>query len=379
MSERRVLTVVGTRPEVIKLAPVILELQRRPGDFRSTVCLTAQHRGMADQALSLFDITADHDLDVMSAGQTLADVTSRTVDRLDRIVAGERPDVLLVQGDTTSALCGALVGYYHRCVVGHVEAGLRTGNKYAPFPEEVNRRLVAGIADLHFAPTETAAGALQREGIDRRDVFVTGNTVIDALLWMRTQTRSAPPGVPAELVAVLDGRPMVLVTGHRRESFGPGFEDICEAIREVADARPDVVFVYPVHLNPHVREPVHRILGGHPRILLLEPLAYAPFVWLMDQATVVLTDSGGVQEEAPSLGKPVLVMRETTERPEGVSAGNAILVGTERGRIVGELTRLLTDADARSAMTSVANPYGDGRAAARIADILADRVTSTRM
>jgi UDP-N-acetylglucosamine 2-epimerase len=371
MSERNVLTVIGTRPEAIKLAPVILELARRPCEFQSKVCLTAQHRGMADQALALFDIKPDYDLDVMSPGQTLAQITSRTVERLDDVVARERPDVILVQGDTTSAMCGALVGFYHRRVVGHVEAGLRTDNKYAPFPEEINRRLVTPLADLHFAPTDTAAKALAGEGVPADRIFLTGNTVIDALLWVRDRVRHVPPELPADLLVLLEQHAVVLVTGHRRESFGNGFENICEAIREVADALPAVAFVYPVHLNPNVRRPVQRILGNHPRIFLFEPLSYAPFVWLMDRATLVLTDSGGVQEEAPSLGKPVLVMRETTERPEGVAAGNAKLVGVDKQAIVGALTALLTSADARAAMTRAANPYGDGHAAPRIADVLA--------
>jgi UDP-N-acetylglucosamine 2-epimerase (non-hydrolysing) len=377
VSTRKVLTVIGTRPEAIKLAPVILELAARPHRFVSKVCVTAQHRGMADQALALFDVVPDHDLDVMSPGQTLAQITSRTVERLDRVLETERPDIVLVQGDTTSAFCGALVGFYHRLVVGHVEAGLRTGNKYSPYPEEMNRRLVGGLADLHFAPTESARQALLGEGVPAPSVFLTGNTVIDALLWVRGRIHHVPPDLPRDLVAALDGRPMVLVTGHRRESFGGGFENICSAIRDVAEAVPEALFVYPVHLNPNVRAPVQRILGRHPRILLIEPLGYAPFVWLMDRATVVLTDSGGVQEEAPSLGKPVLVMRETTERPEGVAAGNAVLVGVQRQSIADSLTRLLLHPEARALMTAAANPYGDGQSSRRIADILAADVPAT--
>ena len=374
MSGCRVLTIIGTRPEAIKLAPVVLELARRPDRFHSRVCFTAQHRGMADQALAVFGITPDYDLDLMSEGQTLAQVTSRAVERLDEVIARERPEVVLVQGDTTTALCGALAAFYHRATVGHVEAGLRTKDKYAPYPEEINRRLVGSLADLHFAPTATAREALLAEGVPSANVFQTGNTVIDALLWVRGRIQGVPEGVPPEVFDGDTGRPVVLVTGHRRESFGEGFEQICRAIRDVADALPDVLFVYPVHLNPNVQKPVRRILGDHPRILLIEPLPYVPFVWLMDRATVVLTDSGGVQEEAPSLGKPVLVMRETTERPEGVAAGNARLVGVSRGSIVRHLTELLTDRAAHRAMTLVANPYGDGRAAARIVDALAERM-----
>ena len=369
MNRKTILSVLGTRPEAIKLAPVILETRRRSG-FVSTVCATAQHRELLDQALAPFGIKPDYDLDIMAHDQSLAQVTARAIAGLDRVIGEVRPDVVLVQGDTTTVLCGALAAYYHQVRVGHVEAGLRTGDKYSPYPEEMNRRLVAPLADYHFAPTAEARRALLEEGIPDSAIFVTGNTVIDALLWMRDRVRERPPALPPGLAQVLQGRQMVLVTGHRRESFGEGFESICRAIREVADAVPDVAFVYPVHLNPHVQEPVHRILGGHERIHLAEPLPYAPFVWLMDQATLVLTDSGGVQEEAPSLGKPVLVMREKTERPEGIEAGNARLVGVCKERIVKELLDLLRDSEKRAAMTAVANPYGDGKAAKRIVDIL---------
>ncbi len=326
---------------------------------------------MLDQALAPFGITLDHDLDIMTAGQSLAQITSRAIERLDQILVDEQPDVVLVQGDTTTAFCGALAGYYHQIKVGHVEAGLRTGNKYAPFPEEINRTLISQIADYHFAPTEHAKATLLRQEIPPSAVFVTGNTVIDALLWMRTRVRETRPDLPDGLAECLDGHDMVLVTAHRRESFGEGFENICCAIREVAERCPNVMFVYPVHLNPNVREPVNRTLGSHSRIRLIEPLSYEPFVWLMDRATVVLTDSGGVQEEAPSLGKPVLVMRETTERPEGIEAGNARLVGVRQEHIVSELTRLLHCPEEREAMTCVKNPYGDGHAAERIVQVLA--------
>lgn len=371
MIKKKVLTVIGTRPEAIKLASVVLELEQRPASFISRVCLTAQHREMLDQPLALFGIRPDYDLNIMSPGQTLAQITARAINGLDKVVAKEKPDVLLVQGDTTTAFCGALVGYYHQIKVGHVEAGLRTGQKYAPFPEEINRRLVGQIADLHFAPTEHAKQALLKEGLSEANIFVTGNTVIDALLWARKRVRAIQPELPEGLSRSLEERRVILVTGHRRESFGEGFENICQAIRKVANAFADIAFVYPVHLNPRVREPVRRILGAHPRIHLIEPLSYAPFVWLMDRAKIVLTDSGGVQEEAPSLGKPVLVMRETTERPEGISAGNALLVGVKKERIALELTRLLQNPKQCAKMAAVNNPYGDGHAALKIVKILA--------
>ena len=312
MPIKKILTIIGTRPEAIKLAPVVAELKRRPDRFIVKVCITAQHREMLDQALDLFDIKPDHDLDIMEPGQTLAEVTARAAIGLDEAIRHELPDIVLVQGDTTTAFCGALVAHYHRIPVGHVEAGLRTGNKFAPFPEEINRRLVAQLSDFHFAPTEHARKALLAEGIPGAAVHLTGNTVIDALLWVREKVREKRPELPAYIAEGIDGKMVVLVTGHRRESFGEGFENICRAIREVADSFKDVCFVYPVHMNPNVREPVQRILGSHDRIYLTGPLPYAPFVWLMDHSTVVLTDSGSVQEEAPSLGKPVLVMRETT-------------------------------------------------------------------
>jgi UDP-N-acetylglucosamine 2-epimerase (non-hydrolysing) len=332
---------------------------------------------MLDQALASFDLVPDYDLNIMAPGQSLADVTARAIRGLDEVVGKVRPDVVLVQGDTTTTLCGALAAFYHQVPVGQVEAGLRTRQKYAPFPEEINRKLTTQLADLHFAPTPHARDALLADGVPASAIHVTGNTVIDALLFTRERVRIEKPALP-EVVARLNDHPMVLITGHRRESFGEAFRNICLAIRDVADAVPDAVFIYPVHLNPNVRAPVNEILGVHPRIILIEPLPYRPFVWLLDQATVVLTDSGGVQEEAPSLGKPVLVMRETTERPEGVAAGNAKLVGVRRGEIVRELTRLLRDERARAAMTSVRNPYGDGTASRQIADVLEEAKLEAR-
>ena len=366
----KVLIILGTRPEAVKLAPVVHELKRRPGRFRTVVCATAQHRRMLGEFLALFEIAPDHDLDIMKPRQSLAEVATRALAGLDRVVRKERPDVLLVQGDTTTAFCGALAGFYHKVRVGHVEAGLRTSDKYAPYPEEVNRRLITPLADLHFAPTETARKALLAEGVPENSIHVTGNTVIDALLWMRRKLRTRPSRLPAGLAGAMRRKRVVLVTGHRRESFGEGFRNICEAILETAEAFPDVLFVYPVHLNPNVRGPVYALLGRHPRVKLIEPLPYAPFIWLMSRATLLLTDSGGVQEEGPSLGKPVLVMRETTERPEGVAAGNARLVGTTRQKIVENLADLLQNPSRLAAMASARNPYGDGRAAKRIVGIL---------
>jgi UDP-N-acetylglucosamine 2-epimerase (non-hydrolysing) len=370
LARLKVLTVFGTRPEAIKLAPVVLELQRRPDSFTTRTCVTAQHREMLDQVLTAFGLKPDHDLNIMKPGQTLAEVTAHAVQGLSRVIECERPDIVLVQGDTTTAMCGALAAYYNRIAVGHVEAGLRTDDKYAPFPEEMNRRLVGCLADYHFAPTAGARQALVAEGINESAIHLTGNTVIDALLTVRDRVRETRPALPDGLLEKLERKRMVLVTGHRRESFGADFENICHAIRDVTDLVDDVVFVYPVHPNPNVRTPVTRLLGSHERIALVDPLPYEPFVWLMDRALIVLTDSGGVQEEAPSLGKPVLVMREITERPEGIAAGNARLVGVRRQTIVQALCELLEQPAARARMTAVNNPYGDGRAAQRVVDVL---------
>ena len=326
---------------------------------------------MLDQPLELFDIKPDHDLDIMTAGQSLAGVTSKAVEGLDRVIAEEKPDWVLVQGDTTTAFSGALAAFYQRVKVGHVEAGLRTWDKWSPYPEEMNRCLVGQLADYHFAPTDRSKNALLREGFDEKNIFVTGNTVIDALLWARGKLDNYEIELPDGLQEKLTGKRVVLVTGHRRESFGEGFINICKAIKRVADELEDVTFVYPMHMNPNVRAPVNEILQGHNRIHLIEPLTYMPFVWLMNKADVVLTDSGGVQEEAPSLGKPVLVMRNTTERPEGVDAGNARLVGTDLDAIVSSLHELLSDKDAYNTMASVKNPYGDGTSAQQIIDLIA--------
>ncbi len=368
---RKILIIFGTRPEAIKLIPVLRELESRPNQFLTRLCVTSQHREMQDQVLKLFDVSPNYDLNIMTPNQTLVGITSEMIHSLDEVISKDQPDVVLVQGDTTSAFCGALVAFYHCIKIGHVEAGLRSGTKYAPFPEEINRMLISRLADFHFAPTDYARNNLLGEGIAPSSVYVTGNTGIDSLFWVRNRIRQSTLELPTGLNKIIEGHRLVLVTGHRRESFGEGLKNICFAIRQVAEEFNDVIFIYPVHLNPNVRLPVNRILGAHPRVHLIEPLPYSSFVWLMDQAEIVLTDSGGVQEEAPYLGKPVLVMRETTERPEGILAGNAILVGTHQMQIVEELTRLLNHPEVRINMTKVNNLYGDGMAAVRIANVLA--------
>ncbi|MFC3612566.1 non-hydrolyzing UDP-N-acetylglucosamine 2-epimerase [Lutimaribacter marinistellae] len=364
----KTLVVFGTRPEAIKMAPVIHRLRETPG-IDTRVCVTAQHRSMLDQVLDLFAITPDIDLDIMQPGQDLTDVTARILVAMRDVLTTERFDRLLVHGDTTTTMAAALAGFYAQVPVGHVEAGLRTGNLRAPWPEEMNRSVVGRLADLHFAPTETARCALLAENVDDATIHVTGNTVIDALLDV-TARFDADPALDAQMQArfpFLDpDRRMVLVTGHRRENFGQGFADICSAIARIArDSGAQVV--YPVHLNPNVQDPVNRLLGEQPGIHLIEPQDYLPFVWLMRRAHLILTDSGGVQEEAPSLGIPVLVMRETTERPEAVEAGTVRLVGTDPAKIHAEAMRLLTDPQAHATMSRALNPYGDGQAAQRIA------------
>jgi UDP-N-acetylglucosamine 2-epimerase (non-hydrolysing) len=375
-----VLCVFGTRPEAIKMAPLISELRARPG-LRLKICITAQHREMLDQVLALFDIRADHDLRIMRPGQDLYDLTARLLQKLQPVLAEERPDLVLVHGDTTTTMAVSLAAYYARLPVGHVEAGLRTGDKYQPFPEEINRRVTGVIADLHFAPTERARQNLLREGVDQEKIFVTGNTVIDALMTIRQRVCGDPvlAGTMAARFPWLAGfGRMVLVTGHRRENFGQGFREICQALVELARAYPAVAFVYPVHLNPQVQEPVTSILrtAGATNIFLAAPQEYGAFVYLLDRCTLVLTDSGGVQEEAPSLGKPVVVMRETTERPEAVEAGTACLAGNTREKIVAAVSRLLDDPAWYRTMSQAINPYGDGRAAPRIAALVEKHLTS---
>jgi UDP-N-acetylglucosamine 2-epimerase (non-hydrolysing) len=364
----RVLFVFGTRPEAIKLCPLVRRLGCYPDRFQARVCVTAQHRAMLDQVLQAFQVCPDYDLDLMAPNQSLAELTSRVVAALDPVLETERPDLVLVQGDTTTTFCAALAAFYRRIRVGHVEAGLRTGDLYQPFPEEINRVLTTRLAGLHFAATAEAAANLRAEGIDPDTVFVTGNTVIDAVLHVRRELEQGR--LPRPNWPFLDPRRrLILVTAHRRESFGDGFERICQALAALA-ARPDVQIVYPVHYNPNVQEPVHRLLSRCPNVQLLRPVEYVPFVDLMTRSHLLLTDSGGIQEEAPSLGKPVLVMREKTERPEAVRAGTVRLVGTDVDRIVGEATRLLDDPEHYGQMARRHNPYGDGRACERIAAVL---------
>jgi len=368
----RVLVVFGTRPEAIKLAPVVKAF-RQAKMFDVRVCVTAQHRQMLDQVLELFAITPDVDLDLMQPAQDLTDITARVLVAMREVLRDWRPDLVLVQGDTTTTFAASLAAHYEKIPVAHVEAGLRTGNLYAPWPEEMNRRLTTVLATLHFPPTSWARDNLLREGVAADTIHITGNTVIDALLDVvaRLESDSALRTALERQFPFLDsGRKLLLVTGHRRESFGSGFEQICQALRALGE-REDVQIVYPVHLNPNVQEPVKRILGACPHIHLISPLDYLPFVYLMTRAHLIVTDSGGIQEEAPSLGKPVLVMRDTTERPEAVDGGTAKLVGTDSGRIVEEATRLLEDTTAYRKMAQAQNPYGDGRAAERIADVCA--------
>ena len=374
----KVSVIFGTRPEAIKLAPVILALKQTEG-FEPRVCVTGQHRQMLDQVLGLFEIEPDADLNLMVPNQTLAGLTARGIEAVDRYLAEDEPDLVLIQGDTTTTLCAALAAFYRRIPVGHVEAGLRTWNLQAPWPEEANRVLVTRLAALHFAPTEISRQNLLREGVGNETIVVTGNTGIDALFLALKKVHANPPAVAGLPTCLQPGTGnghtprVVLITGHRRENFGDGFEDICRSIAELARRFPESQFVYPVHLNPNVREPVMRLLGTRDadgstlsNVHLLEPLPYLPFVGMLERAHIILSDSGGIQEEAPSLGKPVLVMRDTTERPEGVDAGTVRLVGTDPERIIGELSRLMTDSGAYDGMTRAHNPYGDGHATERI-------------
>lgn len=368
-SRKRVLVVFGTRPEAIKMAPVVRELRKYPEEIETRVCVTAQHREMVDQVSQLFDICPDYDLNIMQQDQSLSQITANVLSRFESVVIKEKPDWILVQGDTTTVMAAALVAFYHRVKLGHVEAGLRTWDKFQPYPEEINRKIAGSISDLHFAPTETARNNLLREGVADASIRVTGNTGIDALHWVASRP------MPSEVYSLLRGLGLngngisprvILVTAHRRENFGEPLENICNALKDIATKRSDVRIIYPVHLNPNVRRVVYKVLSGVPNVTLLDPLDYFPMVQLMKHAYMVLTDSGGLQEEAPGLGKPVLVLREATERPEGVEAGTARVIGTDRVRVAEEIVELLDNAEKYGRMAQAINPYGDGNAAERI-------------
>jgi UDP-N-acetylglucosamine 2-epimerase (non-hydrolysing) len=378
-NRRKILMVFGTRPEAIKMAPVVKEIERRP-ELKGIVCVTAQHREMLDQVLNIFGIKPDHDLDIMRKNQDLFDITTSCLSGLKDVFKREQPDMVMVQGDTTTAFVAGLASYYLKIPIGHIEAGLRTYDKYSPFPEEKNRHLLSVLADFHFAPTEWAKSNLLREGIPAEKIWITGNTVIDALQYVVDMQKDADnekywnkyfeEKCDIVLPHYINSSKLILVTGHRRENFGKAFENICLALKEIAEKRKDAIIVYPVHLNPNVQKPVRTILNGTPNVHLIEPLEYEPFVFLMNNSYLILTDSGGIQEEAPSLGKPVLVMRKTTERPEGIEAGTVKLVGTDRKSIVSEIMELLDNLLLYEKMSKAVNPYGDGKAAKRIVEIL---------
>jgi UDP-N-acetylglucosamine 2-epimerase (non-hydrolysing) len=369
---KKILTVFGTRPEAIKMSPLVHSLSA-DNRFDSKVCVTAQHREMLDQVLELFEIEPDFDLNIMKARQTLNDVTASILTGLKPVLEGFQPDIVLVHGDTATTFAASLAAYYQQIEVGHVEAGLRTGNIYSPWPEEANRKLTSAITRYHFAPTEGSKRNLLDEGISESKITVTGNTVIDALFWVKEKLikdSSIANSLKSRFDYLDPNKKLILVTGHRRESFGAGFERICEALRRIATNNPDTQVLYPVHLNPKVQEPVNRLLKGLGNVFLVEPQQYLPFCFLMERASIILTDSGGIQEEAPSLGKPVLVMRDTTERPEAVDAGTVRLVGTDVDFIVGQVDLLLTNPDEYQIMSMAHNPYGDGLACGRILEFL---------
>lgn len=382
---KRVMTVFGTRPEAIKMAPVALALAADP-NIESIVCVTAQHRQMLDQVMRIFNLQADIDLNVMQPGQDLYDVTSRVLLGMRDVLKRDRPDLVLVHGDTTTCFAAALAAFYQNIPVGHVEAGLRTGNLLAPFPEEANRSLVGRIADMHFAPTRCAQQNLLDENVAAEKIWVTGNTVIDALLIAREKVMRMPISawhdtIGSALCSRIQQRHgrFVLITGHRRENFGQGFIDLCNAIRTLAQSHPDWLLVYPVHLNPNVQKPVLDILSGLSNVHLIEPLEYLPFVWLMDRCDLILTDSGGIQEEGPALGKPVLVMREVTERPEALEAGTVKLVGTDQQRIIAAVELLLSDEMAYRTMANATNPFGNGTAAQQIVAAINNHFHETKL
>lgn len=368
MIQKKIMPIIGTRPEAIKLAPVILELRKYPDFFEVMPVLTAQHREMLDQVLTVFDISPKYDLNIMKQRQTIMNVTERALQGIYDLLEKEKPDMLIAQGDTTTVFAAALTAFYQRVPFAHVEAGLRTYNNYSPFPEEINRRLTAPLAELHFAPTLKAESNLLSENIPAKKIYVTGNTVIDALFYILER----PDPAERRMIEFLKVEPkkFILVTAHRRESFGEPFKQLCEGLKLIATHYPEYKIVYPVHLNPNVQQPVHQILGHIPNVVLTEPLDYFKFVHLMKHAYIILTDSGGIQEEAPSLGIPVLVLREVTERPEAVDAGTVRIVGTHSRNIYGEVKRLMEHTDAYAAMAHAINPYGDGTAAYRIVSII---------
>ena len=369
MARQKVMTVFGTRPEAIKMAPVVRALQASP-IIDCVVCVTGQHRAILDQMLGFFGIEARHDLDVMRPNQTLSGLTSRVLETIQPVLDAERPDWLMVQGDTTTAMAAALSAHYNRVRVAHVEAGLRTHDKYAPYPEEANRRIIAAVADLHFPPTEAARQTLLAEGEREAAVIVTGNTGIDSLYWTREQVRAGRVAPSAGVEERLDGKRLVLVTAHRRENFDGGMAEICGALKALVERFDDIAVVLPVHPNPNVKGPIQRMLSNVDRVDLIDPVDYGPFVWLLDRATLILTDSGGIQEEATALGKPMLVMRDVTERPEAIAAGNGLLVGAHQAAIVEHASRLLSHADQLAAMSRVSDVFGDGQAASRIVGAL---------
>lgn len=361
------LIIFGTRPEAIKMAPLVKAFEKEAAQFETKVCVTAQHREMLDQVLEFFEITPHFDLDLMKPGQNLYQLTATIITELKEVLEEFQPDYVYVHGDTTTTMAASIASFYAGAKVCHVEAGLRTHNKRSPFPEEINRQVAGRICDYHFAPTPTSKENLLRENIDEKTVLVAGNTVIDALLFSKEKVQALQTPEIVQLKELIDPQQkLILVTGHRRENHGKGFIQICEALREIAETHPDTQVIYPVHLNPKVQEPVYRLLGEVPNIQLIAPLAYPAFVWLMNQSYLIITDSGGVQEEAPSLGKPVLVMRDTTERPEAVDAGTVILVGTNKDKIVTECHELLTNHQRYQQMSALHNPYGDGKACERI-------------
>jgi UDP-N-acetylglucosamine 2-epimerase (non-hydrolysing) len=361
----KILTILGTRPEAIKLCPVILALKKNDDAFESIVCITAQHREMLDQVLNVFNVKPDYDLNLMQENQTLFDITANALIETGKVIKKEKPDIVLVQGDTTTTFAASLAAFYNQIKIGHIEAGLRTGSKYSPFPEEINRRLTSHIADIHFAPTQRNKKNLLSEGIAEKKIIITGNTVIDALLWVKQKIRTENKTYK-EFENIDFSKRIILVTGHRRENFGEGFINLCAALRLIAERNEDVEIVYPVHLNPNVKEPVYELLSGIKNIKLLKPIDYEPFIYLMDRCHFIISDSGGIQEEAPSLGKPVLVTRDTTERPEALEAGAVKLVGTNKDKIILESERLLSDSASYQRMSKIQNPFGDGHASEKI-------------